>query len=146
MDAAQEYEIHKELFLMLRGLKRWDGEKVAAGLRSPNLSHAGKSYALLCLANLIDGKGSQHLKITGRNKRQHIVDLREEYERTMQIGRWVQSQIDSGETFRSALAAAEDQFGVSESTAQRAISIFRERRENAEKTGGWYPLPPVRKR
>ena len=149
MDIENEYARHEELFSMLYGSSKWDGARVAEGLRSEHLSNAGRAVALSLLADLIDGTdpfGGRQLKLAGGGKRVHIKDARAEYDRIMQIGGWVQAEIDKGEKFRSAIAGAEDEFGVSESTAQRATTIFRKRTERAEETGLWYPVLPVRRR
>lgn len=147
-DIEKELAHHDELFSMLSGTRKWDGIRVAEGLRSKHLSKFGRKLALAQLADLIDGTATcgSHLKLTGSGKRIHIADSFDEYEKTMEIGRWIEQELDQGETFRSALAGAEDEFGVSESTAQRAVKVYRKRIKRADETGLWYPLPPVRKR
>lgn len=147
-DLKKEFAQHKELFSMLSGTRKWDGARVAEGLRSKQLSDVWRRLALRQLADLIDGTAicGRHLKLTGSRKLAHVADLFDEYERIMEVGGWIEQQQIKGETFRSALAGAEDKFGVSESTAQRAAKVYRERIEDEEETGLWYPVKPVRKR
>jgi hypothetical protein len=147
MTAPEEEPEYWELYSMLNGLRKWNPDKVAATLRSCDLPHVHRLLIMSCLADLIDGTavGGRKLKMVGSKKRFHILDARAEHDRYIGIGRWVQSEIDNGETHRAAIAGAEDQFGVSESTAQRALSIFRDRLAALEKGAGWYPLPTIRK-
>lgn len=138
-----------DLWAMLHGFRKWDGERVAAEFRSLALKPGGEQLsAILTIADLIEGKGrnGMKLKLIGSDKRRFLEDIRAEHDRYIEIGRWVQAEVDEGEQVRSALAGAEDEFGVSESTAQRALSIFRERRERLDNEGKWYPLPTIRKR
>lgn len=140
---------HDDLFAMLMGSSKWNGARVAEGLRSEYLTGGARLFAVTLLADLIEGNGrwgGRKLKLSGDGNQFHAKDAKAEYDRIMQIGAWVQSEIDRGVTFRDALYGAQDELGVSDSTAQRALVIYRQRRERAEETGKWYPVPPVRKR
>lgn len=115
-----------EIFMLVSGLSRWSEEgaaKVATALRTGALT----SLQAWGLANLLDGSNpfGHFLKMHGQTNADTIEEGAQRYDRAQQVGRSVSRAIAQGAKPEDALLDAEEEFGISVTTARRCYQAYK---------------------
>lgn len=119
-DFLPELDDRQIVFASVCGMMRFDAQRVADAVRNGRLS----KLELESLARLIEGSNSQGLKLVmqgqGRNWKP-ILEKAGEYQRVLEIGRYVNQQMSEGANQEDAVFDACECFSLSPSTIYRTL-------------------------
>ena len=118
-------EEHLDVFSAVNGLSRWDDETIALVARALREGSMTK-LTMIGLANLIDGSNpfGMQLKMKGQGNALTLRERAERVDRAYEVGGFIANLIQKGYKQEDALFDAEEEYGISPTTAWRYHQLY----------------------